>query len=65
MSYKKFEKINKLCPQGIVVDGLDLIAVINKQNLLLHEFRHMKDINPKKTGVRDDEIYHMIRGCFE
>jgi hypothetical protein len=65
INYRKIEKLQKLFPQGIVFDGVDLIKIIEKQNCLLHEFRHMGNINPRDTSVRSSEIWQLIRDCYE
>ena len=68
INYRKFEKMKKMFPDGIKVDGVDLIAIIDKQHNMLHEFRYMyrhNEFNPKNTSVRDTEIWQMIRDCYE
>jgi len=67
INYRKYEKLRKLSPE-IVVGEIDLIKIIEKQNRLLHDFRHMDrfdELNPKGTSVRDSELWQMIRDCFE
>lgn len=67
INYKKFEKMQKIFPEGIVVDGVNLLEIIANQNHLLHEFRNMatfNELNPKCTSVRSTELWHMIRECF-
>ena len=65
INYRKIEKLQKLFPQGIVFDGVDLIKIIDKQHCLLHEFRHKRIDNTKNTSVRDSEIWQLIRDCYE
>ena len=67
INYRNYEKLRKLSPE-IVIGGVDLIKIIEKQNCLLHEFRNMdrhNKLNPKDTNVRDSELWQMIRDCFE
>jgi len=67
INYRKYEKIVKAFPEGIVVDGLNLIEIIEKQHLLLHEFRNMatfNKLNPKCTSVRSTELWEVIRSTF-
>lgn len=64
INFRKYEKMQKMFPEGIVVDGVDLLQIIAKQNHLLHQFRNMKNINPKETNVRSSELWQMIRECF-
>jgi hypothetical protein len=65
INYKKIEKLQKLFPEGIVFDGVDLVKIIKNQHNLLNEFRHGFVGNPKNTNVRDTEIWQMIRDCYE
>ena len=68
INYRKFEKMQKMFPQGIVVDGVDLLKVIDNLHNLAHEFRnkaHWGELNPKETGVRDSELWQMIRDCYD
>jgi len=67
INYRKYEKIVKAFPKGIVVDGLNLIEIIEKQHHLLHQFRNMaswNELNPKGTNVRDSELWEVIRNTF-
>jgi len=65
INYRKLEKLQKSFPQGIVFDGVDLIKIIENQHRLLQDFRHLGNINPKNTSVRDTEIWQLIRNCYE
>ena len=67
INYRKFEKMQKMFPEGIVVDGVDLLQIIEKQHNLLHEFRNQAwhgTLNPKGTNVKTSEHWQMIRDCF-
>lgn len=67
INYRKYEKIVKAFPKGIVVDGLNLIEIIEKQHHLLHQFRNMatwNELNPKGTSVRSSELWEIIRSTF-
>lgn len=67
INYRKYQKILKTFPEGIVVDGLNLIEIIEKQYHLLHRFRNMatwNELNPKGTSVRSSELWEIIRSTF-
>ena len=68
INYRKYEKLKKICPDGIVVDGLDLLQIIDNLHGLLHEFRnkaYFGELNPKGTSVESSKHWQMIRDCFE
>ena len=65
INFRKYEKMQKMFPEGIVVDGVDLLQIIATQNHLMHQFRNEGNINPKDTSVRSTQIWQMIRECFE
>lgn len=68
INYRKYEKLRKICPDGIVVDGLDLLQTIDNLHGLLHTFRNMatwNELNPKGTSVRSSELWEVIRSAFD
>lgn len=67
INYRNYEKLKKSSPE-VVIGGVDLIKIIEKQHQLLHEFRNMStrnELNPKCTSVRSSELWQMIRNCYE
>ena len=68
INYRKIEKMRKMFPDGIKIDGIDLLAIIDKQHSLLNEFRnkaYFGELNPKGTSVECSKHWQMIRDCYE